>query len=423
MTPVDETFVREATSIADRLVAAAISARGETTWLMRQGADADPEHRPVLTSLDGSLYAGTAGVALFLGAAYAVTGQREYRRSSLGAIEHAVRRMRASLASPTDGSASTRLGFHSGAPGVAWAAEELSRLLDEPRLGRQARLLLHELILAPDAPHEHDVNLGSAGCIPVLLQFGEKGMEGALPFAERLGDGLIEAATRAPEGWSWPSLRSGWPRNLTGLSHGASGIGAALASLHAATGREDVREAAMQAFAYERAHFNVEQGNWPDFRHRRSDGWRYLCFWCHGAAGIGLARAHAARLFRDAELRREAEVAAKTTAAALERQLCNPGWNTILCHGSLGNAECLDQLGRFLGEDTGALRRAAAHGVGLFGAAASAACGYRIEWPTDSPNGLHPPLMTGATGVGHALLRCAAPGRVPDILGAPLAMT
>ena len=85
------------------------------------------------------------------------------------------------------------------------------------------------------------------------------------------------------------------PVPLTGFAHGASGFGLALFEAHAATGRTDFLEGGRAAFAYE------------DSRSMRSKKTGRICgltglptsavrlrpnavTWCHGAAGIALAR-------------------------------------------------------------------------------------------------------------------------------------
>lgn len=123
------------------------------------------------------------------------------------------------------------------------------------------------------------------------------------------------------------------PKNLTGFSHGTAGIGWALLELHQASGDERFLQAALDAFAYERTHFNVEQGNWPDFRRLPAS---YMSAWCHGAAGIGLSRVRAWEILRHETLFSEATVALNTVVADLPSL-----GNSSLCHGTAGNADIL----------------------------------------------------------------------------------
>ncbi|WP_220140148.1 lanthionine synthetase LanC family protein [Kitasatospora acidiphila] len=76
-----------------------------------------------------------------------------------------------------------------------------------------------------------------------------------------------------------------------------------------------------------------------------------------------------------------------------------------LCHGDLGNLEPLLPAG-------GRWREA-----GLRQAAATLDELDRRGWVCGLPHGVHSPsLMVGVAGIGHGLLRLAAPDRVPSVL-------
>src|SRR5262249_12347566 len=144
--------------------------------------------------------------------------------------------------------------------------------------------------------------------------------------------------------------------DLTGFSHGASGIGWALLELHAKTGDSRYRHAAEQAFLYERSHFDSHHQNWPDFRNMeeagmpvRSDQPSFAVSWCHGAPGIGLARLRAATLTGDATYREEAELAVATTSQILTES-AGRYENFSLCHGVGGNCDTLIEASRILSE-------------------------------------------------------------------------
>jgi len=77
---------------------------------------------------------------------------------------------------------------------------------------------------------------------------------------------LLKVAAKSDAGWSWDTLPGQSEKHLLGYGHGAAGIGCALLELWAETGEPEYREAAVQAFRYERSHFSSEQHNWPDLR-------------------------------------------------------------------------------------------------------------------------------------------------------------
>ena len=114
-------------------------------------------------------------------------------------------------------------------------------------------------------------------------------------------------AAKEDTGWSWKTTEAA--RNLTGFSHGAAGIGWALAELYAASREGGFRAAALEAFRYERSCWNPGKRNWPDFR---EDEPEYPVHWCHGATGIGLSRLRTWQILGDPELLAEAHSALAT---------------------------------------------------------------------------------------------------------------
>jgi hypothetical protein len=377
---------------------------------------------------DGAIYQGTAGIALFLGELGRAGGGDEVERAALGGIRHAL--------DFAGGLPAASLGFYSGRVGIAWVAARLAVALGRPELRERAAAAL-----APIAGHERedgafDVIAGAAGAIPALLTLRrELGRDDLLESACRLGDRLIEAAWREPGGWSWPTGGRSASRNLAGFGHGASGIALALLELHRTTGRGRYRFAAEMAFLYERRAFDPETSNWPDFRHPRLSELLYsddpealrreveagnvppysrtfMNAWCHGAAGIGLARVRAHELTGREVFRREAEAAVRSTLPRLRPPV---RWNYSLCHGAGGNCELLlAAAGRFGDPDL----RAVCDDCAEFGAETYERTGR--PWPIGTAEHYDDPsLLLGEAGVGHFYLRLADEETAPLLLQEP----
>lgn len=112
-------------------------------------------------------------------------------------------------------------------------------------------------------------------------------------------------------------------RPLTGFSHGNAGIALSLLRLAAVSGERRFHQAALAAMAYERSRFSPEAKNWPDLRRldvpaqssqtSHEGVHRFMVAWCHGAAGIGLARLASLPYLDDAALRQEIAAALQTT--------------------------------------------------------------------------------------------------------------
>jgi lantibiotic biosynthesis protein len=267
---------------------------------------------------------------------------------------------------------------------------------------------------------EFDLISGKAGGIAalVILRRYHPGLalDGLL---EELGDDLIRCAEPGYGGLSWSSPGIPAQHNLTGLSHGAAGIGYALLELFRITGAERYRKAAQAAFDYERYWCDKRNGNWPDFRdisnlaatHRASRATRYVSYWCHGAPGIALSRVRGFQLLKDESLRSDALVGLSTTILTCRQWLETRTGNYSLCHGLAGNAEVV----RFtsmagLDESTVPVRVwdfVARAGIERYGQP-------EVSWPC-GVGGEAPGLMIGLAGIGYFYLSLYSK-RVPSVL-------
>jgi lantibiotic modifying enzyme len=241
---------------------------------------------------------------------------------------------------------------------------------------------------------------GAAGAIACLLSlYRTTGHVPALTTASACGQWLVANRPHLAE------------QALTGFSHGAAGIAWALLALASATSESRFCDEAVRAMAYERRQFSSQDGNWPDLRQLDNanglGGERqrnFMCAWCHGAPGIGLARIRSLPHMDDAEIRSEIKVALETTLAQ------GFGSNHSLCHGDLGNLELLFEAGRWLADDEWTRRSQRI----------SAEILSSIEqngWQCGVPRGVETPgFMTGLAGIGYGLLRASAPEQIPSVL-------
>jgi lantibiotic modifying enzyme len=243
--------------------------------------------------------------------------------------------------------------------------------------------------------------LGCGGLIGPLLRIGGPR---ALRLAEEAGDRLARGQD-ACGGWILPGVG---PTALTGFSHGAAGIAAALARLYSVTGSARHLDAAAKALRYERETFDGLAKNWPDFRGPYDpEAPRFMLSWCHGAPGVAVSRlCLAATPLWDRLAQDELNSALDSTATP------DLGGDSVCC-GRFGRAAIL----RLAASANGAPQwrdRAAALERQAFSAKRAAGVYSFLDILG---------LFTGLSGVGLALLdSVATPERrmLPSILSAGL---
>jgi hypothetical protein len=391
--------------IGRRIVREAVWHGRRCTWI---GSRQTREGRHAYGALDGNLYAGTSGVAVFLAELYAAFQEPEVGRTARGAIRQAL--SAADRRSGPDG-----LGLYDGWSGVAVAAARVGVRLGEDEFLDQAQELLRRLAGAAlvDSPG-FDLTQGRAGAIIAFLALhAETGDSWFLEEATRLGNDLLAAAERSDGAWSWRVPDGAYRSNLTGLSHGTAGVALALSELAFASGERRFLDAGAGALRYERGWFDHDARNWRDLRDeprgakQGSGPKRFATHWCHGAPGIALSRLRIYELFEDDGLRGEAEVALSTTREAVASASW-PGRDFSLCHGLAGNADVLLEGTRVLGKGGDHPAAAVPQALADFGARQ-----YLTEgggsWPCGAGGGEVPGLMIGLAGIGHFYLRLHDP--------------
>jgi type 2 lantibiotic biosynthesis protein LanM len=258
-------------------------------------------------------------------------------------------------------------------------------------------------LLVPQAADDSetlDILYGVAGAIPPLLALARvTGNTAYLDMSKDLGNRLCATAIYRDGRAYWAQPR--WPDGIGGFSHGATGIGWALAKLSRASGDGRYRESAEAAFDFEENLFDDRAGTWLDLRGNPDKNTTVA--WCHGAIGIG-----AAHLDLDPDLRQ------RSTPSLLRRAVAAT-WSAGLamdhgiCHGDASAWEFLDA--------------AIAKGLGPAGLSREA---LLAQWLTrleqhDLPRNMagdtfQRGLMTGTSGIAYQLLRADPRNELPSVL-------
>lgn len=401
-------FLDTAYELGWKIAKEAIWHRDQCNWIGSEPLNLSGNGlRPTCKPLGPTLYAGTAGIALFLAELCIRSGCAETRATAVAAVRHAISH------SPPDSP-----GLYTGALGIMLAAARAGMILDEQELVDSAALSIKQWDKEGTTPAEFDLLSGCAGTVVACLLLREALQdESLLDVAARHGDELLKRAERSTAGHSWSSVSYRYKRNLTGMSHGTAGAAYALLELFRVSGEPKYRVCAEQALEYERHWFDAEKGNWPDFRQwgKRKRGEprvHFVSFWCHGAAGIALARLRACELTRDKLAEEEAIIALNTTHATLQTALRGRSGNFSLCHGLAGNAEALLYGREVLGAQW-AQKALLAYEIARYGIQLSKEAGD--SWHCGIDQGATPALMLGLAGIGYFYLRLCDPA-VPSIL-------
>lgn len=399
-----ERLVGAACAVGERLRSLAVYSDDAAGWL---GMAAVKGHSWALLPADGGLYSGIPGIVLFLGYLGYITGETRFTELARLAFKTIRYEIEEQKKQPEAGG----VGGFCGLGALIYLFSHLGVLWNEPDLFQEARELAGLLASSIGTDDKLDLLAGSAGCIANLICLHSvKPSPSILAIAIECGDHLLARAQSMKVGVAWYTLPGELP--LTGFSHGTAGIAWSLLSLAAISGQERFRRTALAALAYERSLFSQEQQNWPDLRKqldregniRTGREEKYQSTWCHGAPGIGLARLASLAYLDDMYIRKEIDIALKTTLAE------GFGHNHSLCHGDFGNLETLLVATQMLDDLQyhGQLEQITGMLLDSFDTSG---------WITGVPLGIETPgLMTGLAGIGFELLRLAEPARVPSVL-------
>ncbi|MCM0035164.1 MAG: type 2 lanthipeptide synthetase LanM family protein [Burkholderiaceae bacterium] len=336
------TLAREATRIATAIQQHSTIKDKSAAWVGLDWLGASEVGQ--LVTLGPDLYNGTSGIALYLAAHARYANDSSSRDLAFKAL--ASTRLQIAQPSAPRWARGLGIGGASGLGSVVYALTVISELLVEPSLLQDAltasNLFSNELITAD---RSLDVIAGSAGGVLGLLAVYRKTQsKEVLAKAITCGEHLLQQPRLGEAGKrSWVVLGVS-ESPLTGFSHGAAGFAYALKSLAKVSGREEFEVAAQECVAYEDSCYNKDVFNWPDLR--TTDATVFPSQWCHGAVGIGLARAASSRGEKS-----NVETIFSDINRAVQNTTANwPQHVDTLCCGTLGTIEFLGEAGELLNQ-------------------------------------------------------------------------
>ncbi len=385
-------LLAEASSLYQLVASQAIRSGSGAAWL---GLEWQPlTGIAQLAPLGSDLYSGTVGIAVFLAAYGRVSGDAaaaELARASIAGLRDQLRNANAARFARAIG-----IGGMSGCGSLIYALSTLAELLEEPSLLLDARLaagLFNDELIAADK--SLDIVAGSAGAILGLLRLYRASADPEVLRQARLcGDHLLAQPRVGRQGArSWIGAM---PHAASGMSHGAAGFSYALAALAHVTGRDEYAAAARECIAFENASYDDSQHHWRPLNLANEPNPLTPCQWCHGAAGIGLARIGSLRRsnIEVDTLRQDVVNAVRGTEDSAPSEM------DFLCCGTTGRVEFLLEAAALLERPD--LQQRALSQLSQTVARATVAQDYRWDF-ADKRVSLG--LMRGVAGIGYTLLR------------------
>ncbi len=323
--------------------------------------------------------------------------------------------------------------FISGRLSLALLFIELNKVLPDKQLEADAILVVQQCTQGPlsNPPIDDFIN-GTSGKLQALMMLYQE-----LPKPEIVSQikkyawQLIDNAWVTKHGIYWD--RSGQQIcGLCGFSHGVSGFAHVFEQLATFFNEPAWLFVMKQAFAYEDHYFQKTVGNWPDLRrgaytadelekHKHEfkqnnkdffERFNDMNAWCHGAAGIGLARLHAWKNTGIEGLKKSGLRAVRKT---VETELTDPSrrYNFTLCHGGGGNSDLFIEAYHTFNKNNylNHARKVADAAMESFEKQGYYTSGYNQASGVEDTS-----LFMGLAGVGYFYLRTLFPNRVPSVL-------
>lgn len=388
--------------IADVVYEHRVELPGQIRWINTRtmAVNVDKRYTYYMEMSDRYLYEGIMGMAVFS----AAMSKWKPEHQISGVYETIIKELFAYTdLTLENGTENLPTGIFFGESSIVYGYQLLYQITKEPvyleYAAKHCRITAENLAF----DNQFDIVGGNAGAIMAFLNMYDFRKESCyLEMAEAAAEELLKHAVSAETGIGWKSISNG--ALLGGFAHGCAGIMYSLARLARYTGKSRYRDAAFQAFLYERTLYCPEKGGWRDLR---ADEELYMSDfkWCHGTAGILLGWKLSLPYFIGIQkemLGREIE----RLTADYPNITCRE--EVGLCHGNLGNIMIGELTEMNVWEDS--MRKNMMESLWVL---------QKLFMENETKAVLREhydySLMTGLAGMGYGLLRSLFPN-LPGIL-------
>lgn len=324
-----------------------------------------------------ALYGGVAGTVTSLLTLHEMTGDKSYADAARRAVRHLIDK-----AVEDNGGLTWEIAWddnkggmptyrssslYSGTAGIAWVLLTAGDVLGDAEAAKAGKRGMDWVVAQLGTIEKSKGKFWDRGALDIIS--GSAGICLALEDAAKLtgeakyhaaaveaADGLIEAARKAEDGWSWPTT-VGEERTYTGFSHGVAGIGATLARMFGATGDGKYLDAAKQAARWlERNEVAVcGEGTLAWKHHVPADGTKDWLWegWCHGPSGTCRLHLLLHSMTGEAKYLQAAEAGAKYLLENTHPEKDRMGagfYSPSLCCGAAGAGTYMLDLHRYTGK-------------------------------------------------------------------------
>ncbi len=341
-----------------------------------------------------NVFNGVGGIPIFLGAYYLAT-------KSAAALDYAHGAIRWCIATPPTWKFQRGLQF--GMLGVSYAAVYLSEITGEDRFADFWRASVAHLLSEPPGPITDFIGGEASNGWFLLKLWKHTGDTAHLQGAVRCADWISQHLKKDALGIHClvdSTGRTFGEIPFAGLSHGIAGVAYFFAVLFEATPDERWKTLAYSLLRtlVNAAHEDRGGLNWPV---KLGESSLTRCQYSHGAAGVGLVFARAARIFADEEFYTVACRAGEATY-----QYGDYRNNPTLCTGLAGSGELFIELFCHSHDERWLVR---AREFARMAFAYKARVQGQDYWPTDTAGCYSADFTYGGSGTGYFFLRTFAP--------------